>query len=257
FQDLRYGLRMLLKKPGFTTVAALTLALGIGTNSAIFSVVNAVLLRPLPYENADKLFKLNRVNPKKPNLGARTSPLNCLDWRGQNQSFEYLGAYTDTSKFNLSGGAEPERVSGAMISDSLFLTLGARPKLGRNFLPEEDRKGGPNVVILSHQLWSRRFGMDPGAVGRSLTLDNRPYTIVGVMPQDFDFPSKETAVWVPYGPTYEDGGRGNFFVDVIGRLKVGATPEQAQAEMNAIAARLEREYPDANADSRVGLMPLR
>jgi len=256
WQDLRYGLRMLAKYPAFAAVAILTLAFGIGANSALFSVVNAVLLRPLPYENAERLFKVNRVNAKKPGLGARTSPLNFLDWRSQNQSFEYLGGYTDTSKFNLSGGAEPERVSGAMVSDTLFPAVGAQPRLGRNFLPEEDRKGAPNVVILSHHLWSRRFGADPNILGQTLMLDSRPHTIVGVMPQDFDFPAKETALWVPYGFVYEDGGRGNFFVDVIGRLKPGVSIEQAQTEMNAIAARLEQQYPEVNTDSRVALAPL-
>ncbi|MGH9854273.1 MAG: ABC transporter permease, partial [Blastocatellia bacterium] len=255
-QDLRYGLRMLAKYPVFTVVAILTLAFGVGANSALFSVVNAVLLRPLPYENAERLFKVNRVNAKKPGLGARASPLNFLDMRGQNQSFEYLGGYTDSSKFNLSGGAEPERVPGAMVSDTLFPALGARPVMGRNFLPEEDRNGGPNVVILSHHLWSRRFGADPNVLGQTLTLDSRPYTIVGVMSHDFDFPTKETALWVPYGFVYEDGGRGNFFVDVVGRLKPGVTPEQAQTEMNVIAARLEQQYPEVNTDARIALAPL-
>ena len=256
-QDLRYGLRMLAKKPGFTAVALFTLALGIGANSAVFSVVNAVLLRPLPYENADRLFKVNQVNAKKPGLGERAAPLNFLDWRSQSQSFEHLGGYTDSSKFNLSGGAEPERVPGAMVSDTLFQALGVRPAMGRNFLPEEDRKGGPNVVILSHHLWARRFGADPNILGRTLTLDSRPYTIIGVMPRDFDFPTKQTALWVPYGFIYEDGGRGNFFVDVVGRLKAGVSPERAQTEMNDIAARLERQYPEVNTDSRVALVSLR
>src|SRR5262245_4565283 len=256
-QDLRYGMRMFAKKPGFSLIAVITLALGIGANTAIFSVVDGVLLRPLPYENAERLFKVNRVSAKKPGLGTRTSPLNYLDMRSQNQSFEYLGGYTDSSKFNLSGGAEPERVPGAMISDTLFQALGAPPALGRNFAPEEDRKGGPNVVILSHRLWARRFGADPNILGQTLTLDSRPYTVVGVMPQDFDFPTKETALWVPYGFAYEDGGRGNFFVDVIGRLKVGVSSEQAQTEMNAIAARLERQYPEVNTDSGIALVSLR
>src|SRR5215468_9476869 len=257
FQDLRYGLRTFAKYPVFTAMAILTLALGIGANSALFSVVNAVLLRPLPYENPERLFKLNRVNAKKPGMGPRASPLNFLDMRSQNQSFEYLGGYTDTSKFNLSGGAEPERAPGAMVSDTLFPALGAHPLMGRNFLPEEDRKGGPNVVILSHNLWSRRFGADPNILGQTLLLDSRPYTIVGVMPQGFDFPTKEIALWVPFGFVYEDGGRGNFFVDVVGRLKAGVAPEQAQIEMNAIAARLELQYPEVNTDSRLALVSLR
>src|SRR5262249_53462513 len=257
FQDLRYGLRMLAKYPVFTAMAVLTLGLGIGANSALFSVVNAVLLRPLPYENPERLFKVNRVNAKKPGMGPRASPLNFLDMRSQNQSFEYLGGYTDTSNFNLSGGGEPERAPGAMVSDTLFPALGPHPSMGRNFLQEEDRKGGPNVVILSHHLWSRRFGADPNILGQTLLLDSRPYTIVGVMPQGFDFPTKEIALWVPFGFVYEDGGRGNFFVDVVGRLKAGVAPEQAQIEMNAIAARLERQYPEVNTDSRIALISLR
>jgi putative ABC transport system permease protein len=256
WQDLQYGARMLLKQPGFTVVAVLTLALGIGANSALFSVVNAVLLRPLPYQHPERLFKVNRVDVKRPRLGARTSPLNFLDWRSQNQTFEYLGGYTDASAFNLSGGAEPERVAGAMVSDTLFPALGIKPILGRNFLPEEDRMGGNNAVILSHQLWTRRFGDDRNILGQTLTLDSRIYTIVGVMPRGFDFPSKETLLWVPYGFVYEDGGRGNFFVEVIGKIKAGITREQAQADMEAIAARLEQTYPETNADSSIALVPL-
>ncbi len=256
WQDLRYGARTLLQRRGFAMAAILTLALGIGANSAIFTVVNAVLLRPLPYPEPEQLCKVNRVDTRTARLGARTSPLNFLDWRSRSQSFEDLGGYLDSTTFNLSGGAEPERIKGSLVSDTLFPAIGVSPALGRNFLPEEDSKGGSGVAILSHQLWARRFNSDHHILGRILTLDGRPHTVVGVMPPGFDFPSSEIMVWVPFGIVYEDGGRGNYFVDVIGRLNPGVSLEQAQAEMVAIAAGLEREHPEENADSSVALVPL-
>jgi putative ABC transport system permease protein len=264
FHDLRYGARMLFKQPGFTLITVLMLGLGIGANTAIFSTVNAVLLRPLPYPEPECLFKINRVDTKAPRLGAATSPLNFLDWRSRNRTFAFLAGYnTSNSSFNLSGGfsgsgpAEPERINGARVSDTLFVALGVQPLLGRNFQPEEDRKGGPQAVIISHPLWARRFGANPNVLGQTQLLDGQPYTIVGVMPQGFAFPSAETALWVPFGAGYENGGRGNFFVEVIGRLKPGVTRQQAQADMQAVAAGLEREYPAENADSSVMITPLR
>ena len=256
WQDLRYGARVLLKQPGFTLIAVIILAFGIGANSAIFSVVNAVLLRPLPYDNPERLLKVNRKFTQTAKLGEITSPLNFLDLRSRNHSFEYLGAYLSSVPFNLGGNAEPEPVTGAMISDTLLPVLGVQPMRGRNFLPEEDQKGGNKVVILSYGLWLRRFGADPNVLGQAITLGSQPYTIVGVMPQRFEFPTRDTAVWIPFGFVYEDGGRGNFFVEVVGRLKPGVTFEQAQSDMASIGASLAREYPDDNADTSVALVRL-
>jgi putative ABC transport system permease protein len=256
WQEVRYAARSLIKRPGFTIIALLTLALAIGANTAIFSIVNAVLLRPLPYDNPERIVKVNRIDVNKPRVGARTSPLNFLDWRSQNQTFEYLGGYLAVTAFNLSGTSEPQRIRGSIVSDTLFPALGVTPVLGRNFLPEEDRKGGPSVLILSHSLWVQQYGARADVIGQTLVLDGKPHTVIGVMPAGFEFPSNETALWLPFGPIYEDGGRGNFFVDVVGKLKPGVTPEQAQADLNGIAANLERLYPEANADSRVSVISL-
>ena len=256
FHDLRHAARSLTKQPGFTVIALLTLAIAIGANTAIFSIVNAVVLSPLPYEDSERLVKVNRFDVKKSDLGPRTSPLNFLDWRSQNQSLEHLGGYMTGAHFNLTGSSEPQRINGAIVSDSLFPALGAKPVLGRNFLPEEDTSGSPDVVILSHQLWMRNFGGRTDVVGEVVTLDGKPRTVVGVMPAGFDFPSSQTALWVPFGSIYKGGGRGNFFVDVIGKLKPGVTLAEAQADLNQIAANLERLYPEENADSRVAVLSL-
>jgi putative ABC transport system permease protein len=252
-KDLRYGTRSLLKNPGFALTVVITLALGIGANTTIFTIVNAVMLRPLPYGNSERLMKLNTAGSR---IGERTSPQNFLDWRSQNQSFENLGGYFAPTAIDLSGEGEPERISGAMISETLFPALEVAPAIGRNFLAEEDRKGGTNVVILSHGLWVRRFGMDPQILGHKLSLNGRPYTVVGVMPSHFEFPSIETGLWIPFSSVYEDGGRGNFFVDVIGKLKPGVSIAQAQSDMDRIAANLEQQYPEVNNGSRISVVPL-
>jgi putative ABC transport system permease protein len=254
WQDLRFALRTLRKKPGFALIAVVILGLGIGANSAIFTIVNAVLLRPLPYDHAERLYKLNRIKGHA-QLGTRTSPLNFIEWRSQNKTFEYLGGYS-TFDFNLSGDAEPEQVTGRLVSDTFFPTLGLKPMLGRNFLPEEDRKGASKVVILSQPVWARRFGSDRSVIGRTITINEQPYTVVGVMPPDIDYPDRESGLWIPFGNAYEDGGRGNFYVDVIGRLKPGVTREQAQADMTVIAARLEAQFPGPNKGAGIGLVPL-
>ncbi len=247
-QDLRYGLRSLSRNPVFALVAILTLALGIGANTALFSVVNAVLLRSLPYADSERLYQVNLVDTRTGHLSGGTSPLNFLDWRSRSTSFEYLGGYQASVPLNFSSGDIPERILGANISDTLLPALGAKPMLGRNFLPQEDRSGSNDVVILSHHLWTERFGSNPDVLGKTVTLSGRSYTIVGVMPADFGFPSSATQLWLPFAGIYEDGGRGNFFVQVIGRLKKTVTINQAQTEMAAIAAALERQYPESNTD---------
>src|ERR687883_1121170 len=180
-QDLRYGARVLRKKPGFTAVAVVTLALGVGANTAIFSVVNAVILRPLPYPEPERLV---RVYEKRPKLGRTRNVVSApdfVDWRGQNRAFDSMAAYTGWGA-SLTSDGEPQRITGALASADLFRVLRAEPMLGRAFVAEEDRPGAPRVVVISHGLWRRRFGADPSAGGKAVTLDGRTYTGVGVMP---------------------------------------------------------------------------
>src|SRR5499426_1480207 len=186
FQDLRFGVRMLLKHKGFTVVATLTLALGVGANTAIFSVVNTVLLRPLPFQEADRLMMLGAVDARKDGGLSSISYPNCVDWRAQSGSFERLAAFRVRS-FALTGSDEPVRLNGVVASAELFALLGVSPSLGRSFRAEEDNAGA-SVVIISHGLWRRRFNSDLQVIGRNITLDNRSHTIVGVAPAGFQFP---------------------------------------------------------------------
>ena len=248
WQDLRYGLRTLVKNPGFTSVAVIALALGIGANSAIFSVVNAVLLRPLPYKNPDQLVMVWEDDTKGGYPRDTPAVGNYIDWRTQNQVFEGMAAMADQS-FNLTGVGDPERIDGKRVSASLFPLLGVEPELGRTFSPEEDQPGSNRVVVLSHGLWQRRFGSDKKVTGRPITLNGESYTIVGVMPPDFRFPNPESELWVPMAfSSQETTNRGRHFLQVIARLKPGVTLGQAQAEMSTIAARLQQQYPDSNTD---------
>jgi putative ABC transport system permease protein len=253
FQDVRYGFRMLLKNPGFTIVAIIALALGIGANSAIFSVVNAVLLRPLPYEESDKLLLLSERSPVLE--GMSVSYPNFLDWRTQNTAFEHLAVFRRNS-FNLIGGGEPEQLIGGQVSADLFPALRVKPAIGRTFLPEEDKPEGVPVVLLSHGLWQRRFGSDPNIVGQTLTLNSKGYTVIGVMPANYQFPNR-TELWVPVGQ--ESGQkswqqRGNHpGLYGIARLKPGVNLEQARTELDTIAVRLEQQYPDTNTGNRISI----
>ena len=195
WQDVRFGARMLWKRPGFTAVAVLTLALGIGANTAIFSVVNGVLLRPLPYRTADRLVFLSEWSQQVPNMSVAYP--NFLDWQAQAQSFDALAAFRSNG-FVLTGAGEPERLTAREVSQQFFPALGVAPAAGRNFLPEEDRTGGSKTVILSHGLWQRRFGGDPAILGQSLMLNNESYTVVGVLPQTFEWQAP-VDVFVPLG----------------------------------------------------------
>src|SRR5439155_3485672 len=248
-QDLRYGLRMLAKNPGFTTIAVIALALGIGANSAIFSVVNTVLLRPLPYKSPERLVM---VWEEAAHLGFpknTPSPANFLDWRSQNTVFEAMAAMVERS-FNLTGVGEPERFDGRRVSANLFGLLGVDAQLGRTFRPEEDQPGS-RVVVLSHGLWQRRFGADPRVIGQSLSLNGESYTVVGVMPPNFQFPTRRDQLWVPMAfSSKEAASRGNHYLEVIARIKPGVSLQQAQAEMGTIAARLAQQYPEENV--RIG-----
>jgi putative ABC transport system permease protein len=255
-QDLRYGLRTLRKHPGFTAVAVIALALGIGANTAIFSVVNTVLLRPLPYKEPDRLVMVWEDDTKSGYPRDTPAAANYIDWRDQNKVFEGMAALADQS-FNLTGLGDPERLEGKRASANLFQLLGVEPLLGRGFLPEDDRPGGGRVAVLSHGLWQRRFGADPKVVGRSLELNGQSYEVVGVMPQGFQFLSPEYELWVPIGFTQQEAAsRGRHYLQVVARLKPGVSFEQAQAEMSTIAARLQQQYPENNADLGAAVVPL-
>ena len=264
-QDLRYGLRTLAKNPGFTAVAVLTLALGIGANTAIFSVVNALLLRPLPFPAPDQLVRVVSVRLRE-NAPDNASYPDFADWRAQNHVFERMAAFHIDS-FTLTGQGEAAHIPGAVVSAELFSLLGVRPALGRAFLPEEDKLGaadGGLVVILSHRLWQERFGADPGIVGRTIELDNRSFTVVGVMPAGFQFPIQAGPIdfWTtvavefiaPTGfhPMAEQ--RGAHYLDVIARLKPHVSQAQAQAEMRTIVNALNKQYPE-NAPRGVRIVP--
>lgn len=246
-QDLRYAFRMLLKNPGFAAVAVIALALGIGANTAIFSVVNTVLLRSLPYDDPDRLMVV-RENKLPQFSEFSISPGNFLDWQKQNTSFENLVAINGSAYNLVSGDVEPERLRGARVSAGLFELLGVKPAQGRTFIDAEDQPGHENVAILSGGLWKRRFGADPNIVGQSITLSASSYTVIGIMPATFGFPDRDTELWTPIAFTARQAQQhGSHYLSVIGRLKQGVTRQQADTEMSAIAARLAEQYPDSNA----------
>src|SRR5262249_42746033 len=222
FQDLRYGLRMLLKAPGFTFVAGVALALGIGANTAIFSLVKAVSLRPLPYQDPDRLAMLWTDDPKHNIHEEGTSYLNFLDWRSQNKIFADMAICSRGNPVVLTGGDEPERVMGDLVSANLFPLLGVRTTLGRAFSPDEELRR-IRVVVISHGLWLRRFGASPDAIGKTMEIDGQTSQVIGVMPADFYFPTKDTQLWEPVtAARYWEGSHGERFNDawrVVGRLK--------------------------------------
>jgi hypothetical protein len=242
YQDVRYAGRMLGKNPGFSAVIVLTLALGIGANAALFSVVNGVLLNPLPFPQPEQLVALNQ---SKPNVAAGSiSYPNFLDWQKENQTFSAM-AISRESSFALVGTGEAERVRGRRCSVNLFSVLGVAPALGRNFLPGEDEPGASPVVMISAGLWQRRFGGASDVAGKSLTVDDRSYTIVGVLPASFSL-YRDTDVYVPMGQWGNSGlqNRGaGLGLRGIGRLKPGVTLAQAQADLDGVMGRLAEVYP--------------
>jgi putative ABC transport system permease protein len=264
WQDLRYCARMLIRKPAYTVIAVFTLAFGIGANSAIFSVVNAVLLRPLPFKNPDSVVQFWETNPLKGWTQATVAPANLFDWQKQNTSFEDIAAYMGsdtkgegTTGFHLTTGGEPLRVEGLFVTGNLFSVLGVEAAHGRTLLPEETIQGKSLVVLLSHGLWQRQFGADPTIVGREITLNGRNRTVVGIMPERFYFPSKDVEMWTPMGWDESQMAtlRRPHFLRAVGRLKPGVTLEAARAEMTVIAGRLAEQYPDTNTEMGVGLGP--
>ncbi len=261
-QDLRYALRGLRKNLGFTAVAVATLALGIGAITAMFSVVQAVLLRPLPYREPDRLVKLSETNPLKRWTSAPVAPANYADWRRMNTVFTDLGAYLGIDgqgrnfySLFLTGDGEPRRVRGALVSGSLFDVLGVTPLMGRSFTEEETYEGPNRVAILSYGMWQTELAGDPGMLGRNITLSGRNYTVIGVMPPEFFFPTRETQIYVPLGfkrSRFVEHRRPHY-LNVIARLRPGVSLNQAQDQMSAVAARLEQMYPENNTKMGVRL----
>jgi putative ABC transport system permease protein len=244
FRDARYSLRQLRKNPGFSVVAILTLAIGIGAASAMFSVVNSVILRPLPYPEPEALVRVVEIVPQFGRFSV--APATFLDWRAQNAVFERIAAYSGGSGTFVDASG-PERLASGLVSWDLFELLRVAPALGRGFRPEEDMPGKASVIVLSHSLWQCRFGGDPGVLGRSISLNGAPFTIVGVMPAGFSFPSRQIEYWAPIALNPANATRGGHFLGVVARLKPGVAVARADAEMRAISERLALQYPDASA----------
>jgi putative ABC transport system permease protein len=258
FQDLRYGLRMLIKNPGFAFVAVFTLALGIGANTAIFSIVNAVLLQPLPFSEPDRLVWI-WGNIRNGGRSASVSPLDYLDYRAQNTTFEHFAAtFSIPAPFNLTGSGEPERLQGAVATGNFFQALGVNPALGQTFLLENEEPGRDQVVVLSHRLWKQRFAGDPSLIGKTLALDGKTFEVIGVMPAGFNFP-RGAELWTPMNFQISPGmkQRKAHFLRPVGRLKPGVTLAQAQTDMDSIAGSLETQYPDSNTGWNLRMVPLR
>jgi putative ABC transport system permease protein len=243
WQDVRYGARMLLKKPGFTLIAVLTLALGIGANTAIFSVVNAVLLRPLPYSESERLMQIFLNNPETASGRGGYGNADFQALRERNQSFEKIAAISPGNRFSLTGGGAPEQVVGAVVTAEFFDMLGARPQRGRTFLAGEDKPGSPRAVVISHGFWEKYLSSNPDAVGQTVTLNNESYTVIGVMAPGFRFTAFGPAeLWAAL-QLAPPRVRPPYFLRVIGRLKPGVSAEQAQAEVRAIANQIQQQYP--------------
>ncbi|MGA9996783.1 MAG: ABC transporter permease [Pyrinomonadaceae bacterium] len=261
-RDLRYGVRMLWKSPGFTLIAIFALALGIGANTAIFSLVNALLLRPLPYKEPSRLVMVwenNRPRNRNQNV---ISTANFMDWQEQNNAFEQMAEFFDI-RFNLTGAGDPEEIPSQAVSTNLFSLLGVEAIKGRNFAPEESQPGKDQVIILSFDLWQRRFGGDPAIVGKTITLNGQGFNVVGVMPAGFKWfvkqgslTGKPAEIWTPITITANSRIRGGRFASAVARLKPGISFEQAQADMNTVASRLEQQYSDFNTGWGISLVPL-
>src|SRR5215217_4330285 len=249
-KDIRYGLRGLLKHPGFTAIVVITLALGIGASTAIFSVVNSVLLRRLPYKTAERIVAIQELNPQGTRV--QVTAANFLDWHAQNTVFEHLAAIR-TATTNLALSDRAERLELAQTSANFFEVFGVGPQYGRLFLPQDEQAGHDPVVVVSNALWQRRFGSDPSLIGRSITLDGRNYNVVGIAPPGFQYPDK-TELWLPplrlVPELYPDQDvtqtRRMGYLFVVALLKPRVSLQQAAGEMETITARLRQQYPDSN-----------
>jgi putative ABC transport system permease protein len=259
FADLRYALRLLIKAPGFAIIAVMTLALGIGANSAIFSVVDTVLLRPLAFPDSDQLVMIWGKSSKDVNARETCSFPDLFDFRAQTKSFSAMAAYSGAGAV-LSGTGEAQELTGVAVDGDFFETLGVAPMLGRGFTADEAKAGAPHVVVISHGLWHRAFVSNPNVVGQQVTMAGRSYTVLGVMPPDWKFPVEaEVSEFImplePLMPTAVPQ-RGSHFLRLMGRLKPGVSVQQAEGELKAIATRLEQQYPDTNTDRGVAVVPM-
>ena len=262
-QDVRFGARMLFKHKAFTVIAVVTLALGIGANTAIFSVVETVLLRSLPYRHADRVvlvWENNRLRSRPHNV---VNPGNFLDWREQSKSFDEMAAFVD-QRYNLTGAGEPEEIASQVATPNLFQLLGADAALGRTFTPEDVKAGREDIAVISHGLWQRRFGGAPDIIGKNITLNGTSVSVIGVMPPDFKWFIKENSltgkpaeIWQPLVLSAQNAARRGRFMSTVARLAPGVPLKQAQVEMDAIAGRLEAQYPDANKGWGASVVPLR
>src|SRR6185436_19186485 len=255
-QDLRYAIRRVLKSPGYTAVIVIALALGIGVNTAIFSVADAFLLKPVPFLDADRLVMVFEKRPNDGDDWTSVANANYFDWKSQSQSFEQLAAY-DWSDVNITGGDHPEQVQGFLVTTNFFDALSVKPAMGRTFVPEEDQRGHEQVVILSHGLWERRFGSDPDLIGQTVNLNARKCTVAGIMPKGFDFPMT-AELWMPLAMDAKQRDiLDSHDLEVVGRLNPGTSTSQARAEMETIAGRLEQTYPQTNKGWGVLVKPIR
>jgi putative ABC transport system permease protein len=265
WQDLRYGVRVLRRSPGFTAIVMLTLALGIGANTAIFSVIDAILLRPLPFANAGGLVIVWESNAQTASTHNTVSPPNFLDWESQNRVFSGMSYISDLGR-NLTGNGEPEQVIVQYVSANFFSVLGVSPIIGPGFTPEDGLEGKDSVVVLGYELWKRRFGSDPAIVGKTIDLNGKAQTVVGIAPKNFGFFIKQGTLtgskpqlWSPWvlPAEFREHKMVGRFMTVVARLKPAVTAKQAQAEMSTIAARLEQQYPDYDGHWGVNVVPLR
>jgi predicted permease len=264
WQDIKYGMRMLSKKPGFTAIAVFTLALGIGANTTIFSILDAVLLRPLPFPEPQRLVTVWGTDSRNGEFHRTISYPDFADFRDQNRSLEAVAVYTDET-FTLTGRDEPTQLHGGIVSASLLSVLHVAPELGNGFTPAADDQPGKRVVLLSHALWKAKYGGDTGILGQTVTLNERPYTVVGVMPPTFQFPLDAAPIdlWTTMAVEMvsSDGEkpitsqRGSHFLNGIGRLKTGMTVAQANADAAAVSAALEKQYPDDDGHLGLALQP--
>jgi putative ABC transport system permease protein len=256
-QDTKYALRMFARQPGVTAVSVLTLALGIGANTAIFSAVNAILLRPLPYDDPDRVVTVWEKRQAEGVLDNVVAPADFLDWAGMNTSFEAMAAMTSAS-VDLTGSGEPARLYAGVVSPPFFDILRVRPALGRTFTRDEAFAGTPRVVLLTHKLWVTRFGSDPSVVGRTLTLNGGPVEVVGVLPSSFEFPDESLDLWAPLAleGTAQPLSRTSHQFDVYARLKPGVTLQQARADMERVGLLLQQHYPEANRNHSAWVIPL-
>ena len=256
-QNLRDARRNLTATPGFTLLVVVTLALGMGANSAIFDAVYEVVLKPLPFADWPKLVVLSETDLETGAGGDSVTPANFEDWRALNTSFEDLAAMTQTS-MNLTGSGDPERLNVQRVSSSFFSILGVEPLLGRAFVKEEDEPRSERVVLLSHGFWERHLGAQESALGEDIYLDGESHRVIGVLPVWFRYPSRDIALFVPLAMDRDErSARGSHYLDVLGRVRSGVTTDQAAAEMAAIAARLTGLHPDTNADNGILVRPLR